>query len=148
MVNKRDKGHQDDKYEDQQLDAWARLNIEMDALPKTHWQRLSSNRPAPFSLPLTGGVWSLWIHGQRLTTWDKTTADLVYFNASARKYWQQKYDHFETLDYEAIWMAYKSLSLFYQLRIPKWITKRLPVGKTLSLWKGDFPDNCPRCGIE
>lgn len=45
-------------------------------------------------------------------------------------------------------MAYKSLNLYYQLRIPKWITGRLPVGRKLSTWDPSHPSNCPRCGVE
>ena len=118
----------------------------MDALAKYHWNHLNLNRPRPFSLPNEPGVWSIWQREQRVTCWDASTATQLYFNADARQYWQQKYSHLEILDYAAICMAYKSLNLYYQLRVPKWITRRLPVGNNVSRWNPNQSSNCPRCG--
>ena len=139
------RGHQDSTSAGN-LDTWARMNIEMDLLAKTHWQRLNSNRPRPFSLPNTTGVWSLWLSDQRIARWDRTTADALYFNSAAREYWEKKYDHLAVLDYEAIRMAYRSINLFYQLRVPKWLGQRLPVGEKVASWSPSNPDICPRCG--
>lgn len=140
------KGHQDTVTNRDDLDHWTRINIAMDRLAKAHWERLDATRPGPFSLPASNGIWSLWQHGQRITRWDTDTANILYFNANARAFWAQKYQHFPSLDYEAIRTAYKNLSLFYQLRIPKWIGKRLPVGTRMVTWSLSDTAECPRCG--
>ena len=139
------KGHQDDNRDVRELDPWAKVNIDMDRQAKGYWQRLNNNRPRPFSLPDSPDVWSLWIHGQRITRWDSKTADALYFNSEARKYWEAKYAHFRELDYDAIRLAYKSINLYYQLRIPKWIGRRLPVGSITARWNTDNVATCPRC---
>ena len=53
--------------------------------------------------------------------------------------------HFLDMDYDAIRLAYKSLNLYHQLRIPKWISRRLPVGALVVNWKETNVANCPRC---
>jgi hypothetical protein len=141
------KGHQDHSTPFYQLDNWARLNIAMDTLAKQHWSRLDRNRPRPFSLPSSNGTWSLWQTGHRITKWDTHVANQLYYNARAREYWATKYDHFPLLDYEAMKMAYKSTSLFYQLRVPKWIGRRLPVGNRVAQWSLGLSSACPRCGV-
>jgi hypothetical protein len=120
----------------------------MDALAKAHWHQLQTNRPAPFSLPAATGTWSLWIHGQRVTKWDSKTADQLFYDVTTSIYWGQKYEQFPDMDYQSICMAYKSLSLFYQLRVPKWIGRRLPVGSRTALWAPNNLSNCPRCGTD
>lgn len=142
------RGHQDDTCAIQNLDPLAQINIAMDLLAKHHWNRLNLQRPAPFPLPSTEGTWSLWMHGQRISTWNRVTQDQVYFNPNARKYWHDKYESFPKMDFQSIRMAYKSLPLFYQLRVPKWITQRLPVGQRIARWDIEQASNCPRCGIE
>lgn len=142
------KGHQDDMAQINTLDQWARLNIEMDHLAKAHWERLNGHRPAPFSLPPSQGMWSIWQHGQRLTTWNKETADQLYFNQEARLYWAQKYEDFPALDYHAIRFAYKSCTIYYQLRVPKVIGRWLPVGNRTLRWNITQTGECPRCGID
>ena len=87
-ISKWVKGHQDDDRRDNELDSWARLNVEMDAIAKTHWDKLNNNRPAPFSLTTNAGVWSLWSRGQRITSWDKQTVDQLYYNNAVRTYWE------------------------------------------------------------
>ena len=52
------------------------------------------------------------------------------------------------MDYESIRLAYKALPLFYQLRVPKWIGRRLPVGARVASWAQNNQSHCPRCGIE
>lgn len=141
------KGHQDEYIERNNLDPWAQVNIKMDLLAKAHWQTLDNQRPQPFPLPATDGVWSVWSHDQRITRWDSKTYDQLYFNTQARLYWAQKYEHFAVLDYDAIRMAYKSLNLYYQLRVPKWIGRRLPVGARIASWSTANISNCPRCGM-
>ena len=140
------KGHQDDNNSLQELDEWAKLNIEMDALAKEHWGRLNLNRPAPFSLPSNDGVWSIWSYDIRITRWDNATADQLFFNSKTRYYWREKFEHLPVLDYEAIRTAYESINLFYQLRVPKWIGRRLPVGVKTTKWIPGSSDLCPRCG--
>ena len=140
------RGHQDDDARFEELDPWAQTNIHMDRLAKIHWDRLNSNRPGPFSLPPSYGTWSLWQHGQRITCWDKNTSDLLYFNSAARAHWGKKYEDFPSLDYDAIQLAYKSTSLFYQLRVPKWIGRWLPVGNRVQKWSTENTSECPRCG--
>ena len=120
----------------------------MDTLAKSHWNRLNSNRPGPFPLPATEGVWSLWSADQRITCWDLATADQLYFNHKARLYWQQKFDHLPILNYEAIRTSYKNINLFYQLRVPKWIGQRLPVNTRTVTWNPGSCALCPRCGTE
>ena len=142
------KGHQDDHRRQAELDPWARINIEMDTLAKMHWEKLNNRRPAPFSLHTTTGVWSIWSKRQRITSWDKDTVDQLYFNNAARTYWDQKVHNLEAFDFEAMQLAYKSLSLYYQLRAPKWISRRLPVGARISTWSPNYTSQCPRCGTE
>ena len=84
-------------------------------------------------------------HGQRVTRWDSKTADELYFNSVARKYWAEKNEHFNELDYDALRLAYKSINLYYQLRIPKWIGRRLPVGSVIARWDHANVATCPRC---
>jgi hypothetical protein len=139
------RGHQDESVPVTELDPWALLNIDMDRKAKDHWQRLDLNRPAPFSLPTNNGIWSVWIHGQRITRWDSKTSDDLYFNAEARKHWATKYVSFHEMDFDAIRMAYRSLTLYYQLRVPKWIGRRLPVGSHTAHWKESNSPHCPRC---
>jgi hypothetical protein len=141
------RGHQDDTTQFHNLDTWAQLNITMDKLAKAHWSRLNVQRPMPFSLPSSVGTWSIWQHGQRITCWDRKTSDLLYFNSAAKAHWANKYATFHSLDYEAICMAYKSSSLYYQLRIPKWIGRWLPVGNRVVKWSHDKTSECPRCDI-
>ena len=108
-------GHQDrTNIPVQNLDHWAQINIAMDALAKQHWSRLNTRRPPPFSLPSSENTWSLWQSGIRITRWDSPSANQRYFNASALAYWSQKYASFPALDFDAIRLAYKSTSLFYQ----------------------------------
>ena len=140
------RGHQDATTPHQDLDYWAYLNIEMDTLAKQHWIRLDLCRPAPFSFPASTGTWSLWQSRQRLSAWTKQIADQTYYNANARAYWTEKYQHFPALDYQAICLAYKSISLYYQLRVPRWIGRRLPVGTRISAWTPNVSSECPRCG--
>jgi len=139
------KGHQDDHAGYDDLDLWGQLNVDMDLLAKTHWARLDTQRPRPFSLPPSPGIWSLWHHNQRITQWTTTVADQLHYNPIARTYWSHKYINFPELDYDAIRMAYRSLPLYYQLRIPKWITQRLPVGDRVVQWGHDNIAVCPRC---
>jgi hypothetical protein len=140
------RGHQDNHQRHEHLDAWARININMDNTAKQHWEKLQNRRPAPFSLPTMPGVWSLWSKDQRVTTWTTKSADQLHYNPSARTYWSQKFTHFEELDLAAIQLAYKSLNLYYQLRVPKWIGRRLPVGSRTHTWAPTNTSQCPRCG--
>ena len=140
------KGHQDVQRQYSELDTWAKLNIAMDELAKHHWTTLNTHRPAPFSLPPSNEVWSVWSQGQRVTKWDKPTMDQLYYNPAALTYWDQKFAHFEELDFPAICLAYKSLSLYYQLRVPKWIGRRLPVGSRIVTWNPTTSSHCPHCG--
>jgi len=73
------KGHQDSLNLRRPLDAWARLNIAMDNLAKSHWHRLQSNPPRPFSLPPSVSIWSIWQRGIRISSWDKSSSDQVYY---------------------------------------------------------------------
>ena len=141
------RGHQDDFKDIQELEPLARLNIEMDQLAKQHWHRLDVQRPAPFSLPSAESIWSIWSQGHRVTTWNASTKDAIHYNPVARRYWSEKYASFPDMDYNAIRLAYQSLPLFYQLRVPKWIGRRLPVGAKTAQWVPGNPSNCPRCGV-
>lgn len=139
------KGHQDDLCQDHTLDGWATLNIHMDLMAKEHWHRVQIHGYTPFSLPPSDNVWSLWGNGQRICHWDKNIADQLYYNHEAAIYWGKKHKHFDEMDYDSICLAYRSLSLYYQLRVPKWIGHRLSVQSKLSMWFPDTTPNCPRC---
>lgn len=140
------KGHQDNHVAYVDLDAWGRLNVDMDSMAKDHWRLLQNHRPAPFSLEPSPGVWSLWHQGNRVSQWTTGVAERYYFNPMAEHYWTTKYTNLEVLDFPAVRAAYQSLSLYYQLRIPKVLCRRLPVGSVISSWSPSNSSACPRCG--
>ena len=118
----------------------------MDNLAIEHWTRLDNQRPRPFSLIPSPGVWSLWQSGHRITSWDKQTADQLHYNPKAYGYWNAKYNNLPEMDFAAIKQAYKSTSLYYHLRVSKWLSHLLPVGTRIATWSQDATDACPRCG--
>jgi hypothetical protein len=96
-------GHQDDHSSLENLDRWAKLNIEMDSRAKKHMPiaKHSSRHCMIFAEP-----WSLWIQGGKIATeLSDTIYDLVH-STEAKNYWTNKdnvgEDVMDRIDWESI----------------------------------------------
>jgi hypothetical protein len=146
------RGHQDDYAAYSQLDRWARLNIDMDALAKLYWTTLTDqiDPPIPFSLPPFPGQWSIWHHGYRLPCWTTKRAQVLYHTAPAELFWTRRLHVeyvFRDLDWPSAAMALRRSAIHHRLWIPKWLCATLPIGRNLVRWRQ--PEHmmaCPRCG--
>lgn len=139
-------GHQDRDNAYNNLDRWAQLNVDMDSLAKQYWGYLHERQFNWYSLPPGHGEWSLWHHSYRFPLWDKKTANRHLYTRSTSEYWNNKLQQVQSpeIDWDASGMAFKTLPLFQQLWIPKWLTSFIPYGRNIARWGG--LNVCPRCG--
>ena len=138
------KGHQDNYRSYDLLDPFSRLNVDMDLLAKSYWHMLDAHRPPPFSLPHDDS-WSLWNGPHRLTSWDRSTAQKLFFNRSTITYWKERHKTTGQVDWEACGMAFRRATGAQQLWIPRWLTSFLPTGNRARYIPTATTDLCPRC---
>ena len=146
------RGHQDDHASYSQLDRWARLNVDMDALAKLYWTTLTAQdtSPIPFSLRPFPGQWSIWHNDYRLPCWTTKRAQTLYYSTPSEVFWTRRLhvEHvFRDLDWSSAALALRRSVIQHRLWIPKWLCSTLPIGKNLVRWRQ--PEHmlaCPRCG--
>ena len=140
------KGHQDQHTHYNQLDRFAQLNVDMDTLAKTYWSVLNAARPPSFGLPDSLNGCSLWCGTRRLTSWDRLTAQVYFFNPALKEYWQAKSTTpLDDIAWEATGRALRRMTLYQQIWIPRWITSFLPTGNRMILFDPQNTQDCPRC---
>lgn len=141
------KGHQDDVQSWDQLDRWAKLNIEMDLRAKDHIKiAMISSR----HYTLIGKPWSLWSQGEKiLTGFTDTIYDLVHAEA-AKEYWTRKdkltQATIDSVNWELIEIAMNESRCSRRVFISKHSSGMCGVGKFMKRWKIRQDDSCPRCG--
>ena len=142
------KGHQDQHTTYNNLDRWGQLNVDMDALAKSHWQEIVHQRRPAFCLPHSD-TWSIWQHGIRLSKWDDQTANHAIFGRPSKKYWNRKLrlrQETPQIAWHVRGIAYTGCALFMRMWLLKWFSNRLPIGRKLQQWKISQHALCPRCG--
>lgn len=80
------RGHQDDHSSPENLDRWAKLNMEMDKRAKQHM--VIAKHP-PRHYMIAAEPWSIWYCGKKLMSdLSDTLYDLVHLE-EAKAYWKQ-----------------------------------------------------------
>jgi hypothetical protein len=118
------KGHQDDHASYHDLDHWGQLNVDMDTLAKTHWQKVDQDKRAYFSLPPTT-EWSLWQHQHRITSWSETGGLELIYRQPSQTYWRKK-QRIPVTDTDPSWPttynAFRATINPNRLWLTKWLT--------------------------
>jgi hypothetical protein len=148
VTPKKIRAHQDDNKPLHRLSQWELLNVEMDRIAKSYWQALQYFPVQYFDLP-QDHHWHVKLCGRRLPTSDKTEIVHHIYADAAQQYWSKKYDipaPQENVDWTIGHFSIRNSPLHQQLWIPKWMTRRLPIGVTLKRRGYQTTNVCPRCG--
>ena len=140
------RGHQDVHQPYHSLDFISQLNVDMDQLAKSYWSILNSNRPAPFSLP-SPDQWGIYSGPRRLVSWNRRTAQQLFFNRTRTDYWQTRVPNaFPFVDWDACGAALRGLKHSLRLWVPRWLTSFLPTGNRVAyIPTTPISVLCPRC---
>jgi hypothetical protein len=142
------KSHQDDHSPHENLDRWAKLNVEMDKRAKQH---IDITKRSPRHFMVSAEPWSIWYHGKKIMSdLTKTLYDLVHSD-EAKEYWKQKEKitttDINSVNWDLIEVAMKESTRFWRIFISKHASGRCGVGKFMKRWKQRQDDSCPRCGM-
>jgi hypothetical protein len=140
------KGHQD-QTPGSALDRWAKLNIAMDHLAKSHIP-IAARTPTFQAIP--SEPWSIYFQSSKITSKPVPTIYALVHSASAREYWENKSaknSHLYNLtDLEALGKALSSIDLNRRIFILKHATGFCGVGKIMERNMQRETASCPRCG--
>lgn len=139
------KGHQDDHSSHDQLDRWAKLNVEMDSRAKRH---IEIAKRSPRHYMIANEPWSIWYEEKKIISdLTETIYDLVH-SEEAKVYWKQK-DNLKGTDIDSInWdltgAAMQETKRPRRVFISKHASGMCGIGKFMKRWKLRQDDVCPR----
>jgi hypothetical protein len=141
------KGHQDVSTQIDNLDIYAKLNIEMDTMAKAFLQEAQTTKR---NFVTIHEPWSLWIDKCKIgTDLDAVVYD-TFHSPNARKYWANKHQVDEEVINDVNWPAVQDALSTSPLSKRLFITKHAAgmcgVGKFMARWKKRDTSACPRCG--
>ena len=133
-------GHQDDKP-GQQLDRWAKLNIECDLLAKLEWQEAFYHSYRSKDSKISHEAWSIWVGHEKITGRLRTELEEVTTGSSLLKYWAKSslFSHPQDsllVNWDAVETAMKTLDLSRR----RWITKHISGWCDVGKWLWDALD--------
>ena len=142
------RGHQDNYTPHHALDAFARLNIQMDLLAKHYWQsQHSAFEPFYADSPFAWTVWNQSTN-QRCSSWNRDQLYTILTAPALQNHWRAR-RHIPTdvpIDWASSGLAVRSLDIYHRLSTPKWLAGFMPTGKTMTRRGLSTSDSCPRCG--
>ena len=139
-------GHMDEKKKFEDLTRLEQLNVLCDKYAK---ESNSYLRPLPPQHMQDEGL-SLWCDGNKIYSNFREKLQDVYWDTRAKVTISEKYDwmgdQFDNVCWEASSRATKLMTNTLQIKIAKFVTKTMPVGRAMErrgAWKESY---CPRCG--
>ena len=142
-------GHQDDGIED--LDRWAKLNVEMDALAKVYWED-ESEKGYVENEAVQGEVWSVSIRGRKIRSClDAEIREHILGEAQLNR-WEEKGKLAVANRHKVNWLACEKAMKNLKIGRRHWIAKHVSghagVGVKKVQWKMETSAACPRCGAD
>jgi hypothetical protein len=140
-------GHQDDDGIEE-LDRWAKLNIEMDNLAKVYWNELQEEQSA--NATITGEYWPVYIRGAKISSrLDEKIREHILGGAQCER-WERKgrltRESISRVNWRACEKAMKSLAIGRRHWVAKHVSGHVGVGVKMVQWKMRESAACPRCG--
>jgi len=120
----------------------------MDANAKCWWDTLSHNKHCPVPVIIPGEGWSIFLHKQKLATFNRTIFDFHTQYQYSRWYWEQPGKLgtiYNSIDWSVCSEARKNFPLAQQLWSTKWLTNWLPTGKNMLRGNQWISNQCPSC---
>ncbi len=140
-------GHQDDEKAAEDLDQWARLNIEMDSLAKQH---IAIAKQRPWNFLIKQEPWSIWLGDIKLVKNLHSNLYNFVHSEEAESYWTAKQRitpaQVSSINWEAIKGTMSQEKRRRRVYISKHAVGICGVGKFLLRWKESQTTACPRCG--
>ena len=144
------KGHQDDEVQVSQLTIPAQLNVLMDTLAKNLLHDTTTTMT--MSLGAHKQSMRLPIHGSFIHQQFKSELYSSIMTARAKAYWvkKQRYDAdlCNTISWESVASAQKSMNRTRLRTITKWCSEWIGTGKNMKRWKLRYSSNCALCGFD
>jgi hypothetical protein len=141
------KGHQDDILQEDDLDTWSRLNIQMDAIAKEWWVASDKQYIDPI---IMGEPWRTEIGGKKIASNLRATLREACSTPKALEYWATK-KRFGSGGPSAIdWEAFGGAMQASQINKQHWVSKTISgfcaTGIMMKRRRERLSDSCPRCG--
>ncbi len=147
------KGHQDDLLTYEELDRWAQLNVEADALAKDRMtEALLRVDPLPQALPYDTCKISICDNSNQSSNISSNLMKTIVHNIGKnkiRQYWAVKKQigerELQVIDWNSLARARKGLKTSRSRWLSKWSTGMCGVGIMLKKYKWQQHTKCPRC---
>jgi hypothetical protein len=142
-------GHQDDDGIEE-LDRWARLNIEMDSLAKVYWNDMSEEKAEGGDI--ANEFWPVSIRGEKVSSRLGERIREHILGQAQWERWERKgrltREQIARVNWTACDQAMRSLTIGWRHWIAKHISGHAGVGVKMVQWKMRESAACPRCGEE
>ena len=144
------KGHQDEGSN--QLDEWARMNVQADALANEYRDELINGNSPTLAIPqFTMEAISIWHANKKLTNLARNTYTRLKWQDGV-DYWIESkripFDSIEDIDWTCVERSIKSLPCSKRKWLVKHASDNCGVGKTMVKWKFQESAECSLCRIE
>jgi hypothetical protein len=143
------KGHQDDDLDYENLDSWAKNNVQADTMAKLYWNHCEKHGKRLPNQEFSDEGWTFRYNSSKRSRFKKQDIYEELFGDTTRDHWIEKkqisVDQIHSIDWDNCERAIKRLPFSRQLWLSKHVSGHCAVGrmmKTRTHWEHSM---CPRC---
>jgi hypothetical protein len=143
------KGHQDDDVDYENLDSWAKNNVQADTMAKLYWNHCEKIGKRLPNHEFSDEGWTYRYNLRKRSRFTKQGLYEELFGDTTRDHWIQKnqisVDQIHSIDWDNCERAIKRLPFSRQLWISKHASGHCAVGRMMKIRKHWEHSMCPRC---
>jgi ribonuclease HI len=143
------KGHQDDDIDYQNLDSWAKNNVQADTMAKLYWNYCEKTGKRLPNQVFSNEGWTYRYNRSKRSRFHKKSIYEELFGDSTCDHWIKKNQidvaQIHSIDWENCEKAIKRLPFSRQLWLAKHASGHCPVGRMMKIRKHWEHSMCPRC---